>query len=216
MIKTIADSPILASLIMLICTLFTYGGAVNLGFSGFTMAVPFMALWSYIAYHSPKLLKIVSAIIFIIICGFYGLKKTDNNIFHPANGMEITLNKDSCFDSYVSSDQKYVLISPSKTPKDCITGKNSMGGVYNSKVVSTGTKYTITRTGTSYANLGEQTIAYINDIDGEVYIFDLSRFNKADDSVLKQSDLRQPYLYYPSLLMYWPIFPIFIFTAFSR
>lgn len=216
MIKAIADHRILANSIMLVCAIFTYGGAVNLGFSGFAMAVPFMALWSFIAYHSPKLLKIISGIIFIIICGFYALKKTDNNIFYPANGIEITLNKNSCFDSYFSSNQKYVLISYSKTPEDCITGKNSMGAVYNSKVVLAGAKYTITRTDTSYANLGEQAIAYLNDIDGEVYVFELSRFNKADGAVLKQSDLRQYYLYYPSLLMYWPVFPILIFTAFSR
>lgn len=220
MMKTIADNSTLASAIMIVCAIFTYGGAVNLGWSGFTMAVPFMALWFLIARKSNKPLMIASAIIFMMILGFYGLKKTNNDIFYPANGMTITLNKDSCFNSYArkyeDNKSNYILISEFKNTDDCLNSHQSMPDVIKSKLVPAGTSYIISRTEVSHADMGEQFVAYATDTDGEVYISDPSLFNKDASTVLDISDLRRPYFYYPSVLMMWPLFPILIFSVFSR
>jgi|GEM_PF-6454139 len=206
-------------LLIFTCALFTFGGAVNMGFSGFAMAVPFMILWGITAYKAGQNIIIISLLIFAMILPFYMLRKNESTIYFPANGKEIVLNQDACFNVFTNQYdppyEDYVSVSSLVNEEDCLNTKNHMSGIKKSKIVSKGTKFRIEKTTVSHADMGEHFLAIIKDTDGVVSIHDRRLFNFTDGNPLTENSLKNLYLYYPSLLMYGPILPLSLLTLFA-
>jgi hypothetical protein len=99
--------------------------------------------------------------------------------------------------------------------EDCLNTKQSVEDVKKSKIVVKGTKYRIERTEVDHADFGERFHAIVHDTDGNLTIFNPEIFEFSDGSKLTEKDLQQPYLYYPSLLMDWPIIPLMLVSFLS-
>jgi hypothetical protein len=219
MIDRIIKSNILLPAIIFICAVFTFGGAVNLGWSGFAMAVPFMVLWGVTAYKAGSKTIIVSLLIFLMILPFYILRKNESYIFFPANGQEIVLNQDACFkvftNKYDPPYEDFILASSLTDEPNCLNAKYHMSDIKKTKLVSKGTKYIIEKTEVSHADMGEHFLATVKDSDGKLSIFKPNLFSYTDGKPLTEDTLKNPYFYYPSLLMYGPILPLSLFSLFS-
>ena len=68
---------------IIICAVFTFGGAVNMGWSGFAMAVPFMAIWAFTAWSSERSVIITSLCLAVAIIPFYILRLNESSLFFP-------------------------------------------------------------------------------------------------------------------------------------
>lgn len=215
MVKKIVKNRFLLSTVIFICALFTFSGAVNLGFSGFLMATPFLGLWIIIALMAGRKIIIISLMIFLLlILPFYILKVTTSAIYFPANGKEIVLKQDACFNVYTNKYtppfEDFILADSLVNEEDCLRTKQSVEDVKKSKIVVKGTKYRIEKTELSHADFGEHFHAIVHDSDGKLTIFNPKIFDFSNGSKLTEKDLQQPYLYYPSLLMNWPVFPLIL------
>lgn len=206
-----------------ICALFTFGGAVNLGWSGFTMAIPLMALWAILSYKAGKMAIFVSIVIFMMIVPFYILKKIGHPVFFPATGKTIILNSNACFDTYAYPDGDFTLVQQLANGKnnkeDCLNNKKSMPAITTSEIVPKGTSFIIKKTAVSHADMGEQYVVYAGYSDKntltDIYLEGISfpLFSYKDGTPLSPETLRQTYFYTPSLLMLWPLLPVYLFTA---
>ena len=212
MIKTVVSNKFLLATVIFVCAIFTFGGAVNLGFSGFLMALPFMILWVLTASMAGKKTILISFVIFLAILFFYFLKLNESKIFFPANNREIVLNQDACFDFYTSEHsnpkENFILANSLASELECLNNKQSKSSVKRSRIVIKGTKFKIFKTEVSWADFGEHFRAVVQDSEGTLTIFNPEIFDFTDGTKLTEDNLRQPYLYYPSLLMYWPVFPV--------
>ena len=196
-----------------LCALFTFGGAVNLGYSGYVMATPFMALWLWLIYKSSRIAVLISLALFIAIIPFYFLKKTDNPLFFPANGMSVVLRQDTCihfFNGYIQTEP----ITGTGSTDGCLNTKNNIPDILQSKIIPKGTRYTITHTEVSNADMGETYIPHIqnNDGDGDITVTDTRLLLHEDGSDFDITDMRRPVFYYPSMLMMWPALPFYFFV----
>lgn len=215
MIDKIVKNRFLLYAVIFICAIFTFGGAVNMGLTDFLLATPFMFLWLIVARKAGRKTVITSAIIFLLlILPFFILKVMGSEIYFPANGKEIVLNQDACYNVYTNEHEPpfddFILASGLIDSEDCLNTNKSISAVKKSKIVAKGTKYTIVRTTVSYADLGEHWYAVVHDEDGKLTIFHPEIFEFSDGSKPVKENLRRPFFYYPSLLMYGPIIPLLL------
>lgn len=207
--KVIKNQSLRISLIC-ICALFTFGGAVNLGFSGFFFATPFLIVWIILALFSGQKTITISSLALLVILFFYVQRVKESPIFFPANGKEIVLNQDACF-TYNEDSTKY------SAPYEwegydsfqyCRAGVNSGSEIKKGKIVPKGTKFVISNTYISHADMGENYKA--SGCNGEdcFTISESKIFEFQDGTKISQNHLWQPYFYYPSLLMFWIVAPL--------
>ena len=209
--KIVKNQRIRISLIC-ICALFTFAGAVNLGFSGFFFATPFLLLWIILALFSGQKTITISVLALIVILFFYVQRIKESPIFFPANGKEIVLNQDACF-TYNEGAKKY------SAPYEwegydsfqyCRGDVNSGSEIKKGKIVPKGTKFVIANTYISHADMGENYKA--SGCNGEdcFSISESQIFEFQNGRKVSQNHLWQPYFYYPSMLMYWLVSPLMI------
>ncbi|HOZ66479.1 MAG TPA: hypothetical protein PLH13_03485 [Burkholderiaceae bacterium] len=219
MIDKIVKNRNLLAISIFICAIFTFGGAVNMGLTDFLFATPFMVLWLAIAIKAGLKIFINSCLIFLIlILPFYILKINGSSIYFPANGREIMLIEDACFSkrTNVSNPQYDANIFARKFASkfDCLGEGQSWRANEKSKFVAKGAKFKIEKTEVSYGDFAENYSVIAHDIDGKLYVrtffSDHELFAFADGSPLTSSDLRQPFFYYSSLLMYVALFPLLL------
>lgn len=217
MIDKIVKNRFLLYAVIFICAIFTFGGAVNMGLTDFLLATPFMFLWLIVARKAGRKTVITSAIIFLLlILPFFILKVMGSEIYFPANGKEIVLNQDACYNVYTNEHEPpfddFILASGLIDSEDCLNTNKSISAVKKSKIVAKGTKYKIVRTEVSYADFGEHWYAVVHDNDGTLTIFHPEIFVFTDGSKISEQDLRQKYLFNASLLMYFALFPLMVFA----
>ena len=209
--KIVNNQRIRISLIC-ICALFTFGGAVNLGFSGFFFATPFLVLWIVLALYSGQKTIILSLLVLSIILFLYILRTNESAIFFPANGKEIVLNQDACF-TY-SEDGKTIYPPREWVGYDsfrhCRDEASIVNGIRNSKIIPKGTRYKIESTYVSHQDMGEDYRAILSNGEDTFSINQSQFFEFKDGTKFSQNHLRQPYFYYPSLLMFWLVSPLMI------
>lgn len=212
--KKYLNNNITKTIAIIICAIFTFGGAVNMGWSGFAMAVPFMVGWAYLAWLSGRTAIITSLCLFVAIIPFYILRLNESSLFFPANGKEIVLNENRCFTIYPNN----IIITDIKNEVDCLKEKNVIPAIQKSKIVPKGTRYVIERTEVSHVEMGESYNVIISDKDGDgiITVFSSTMFDYVDGKPVTQDSLINPYFYYPSLLMAWPLIPIYILNYLSQ
>jgi hypothetical protein len=212
--KKVIDSP-LKIILICVCALFTFGGAVNQGLSGFIFAIPFLLLWIILIFNSGKKIVIISLIVLLLILILYVLRVKESAIFFPANGKEIVLNQDACF---TYSEDGKTMYPPRDwvgydSFKHCREEASIVNGIKNSKIVSKGTKYIINSTYVSHQDMGENYIASVSNGEDSFNISDSQLFEFNDGTKFSQNHLRQPYFYYPSMLMIWGVLPTVIYFS---
>ena len=75
-------------------------------------------------------------IFFLLILPFYILKATESAIYFPANGKEIVLNQDACFNIYANKYtppfDDFILADGLVNKEDCLNTKQSIEDVKKS------------------------------------------------------------------------------------
>jgi hypothetical protein len=210
-------------LLIFTCFIFSYGGVVNLGWSGFIMALPFMYVWYIWARKWGQPYTIATIILALLLVPLYVAKKRNADIFYPAIGKEIVLIKDACYYQLRSDSpdsETSISVSDSPAPSDCLK-EESMGYRKKPRIVRAGTKHKITRIDVSHSEFEESYVIRALDSEGLLYIssYDYASTNSrnalykyVDGSPISEDSLRQPFFYYPSLLMLWPAIPILILS----
>lgn len=198
---------------------FSYAGTVNLGWSGIFWAIPFILILGVCCTKWEHTFRIITLSLILTLIPLYILKKLQSDIFFPANGMEITLNQDACLNIYAASQysESFALIWPLKEKTDCLTD-NSMPDVKEKKILINGTKFTIQKTLVTHGDFGEDygvllpynstPITYQPPATHSATGLFATIFNLENGKILIDDELRQPFFYYPSQLMNWPIFPL--------
>jgi hypothetical protein len=210
--RKIVENQLVRLCVICLCALFTFGGAVNLGFSGFFFATLFLILWIILALFSGQKTITISLIALLAILFLYVQRTKESPIFFPANGKEIVLTQDTCF-TYNEGTKKY---SAPYEWEDydsfqyCRGGVNSGSEVKKAKIVPKGTKFLITKTRVSHVDMGE--IYSVSGCNGEdCFSISGSKFFQFEDGTkISENHFWQPYFYYPSLLMFWLVFPIMV------
>jgi hypothetical protein len=211
----------LKTLVYLLTCLFVYGGAVNLGAFDIFAAIPFIGILFYLTFKWRRMF-IFSTAAFLIGCAFlYSLKLKRHPIFFPALGKEFFLVKDLCLRSYVSSSftegssEKFFIFQKDFASKnDCQDESDLEVQAY--VVLKKGTRLKVQEVVVSNADLGEQYYIKTETPIGPFSFRDLDSASWLNGFKVDASDLRRNIFYVPSLLMYWPVFPIMIFTSFQR
>lgn len=231
MLDKLLENKVAMYITLCVCAIFTFGGAVNLGMSGFTFACPFMVLAAFLAHQGGKQYIIFSIVILLAILPFYILKKMNSPIFYPAVGREIILNLDACFityqNKYTPPYKNYILVSRLENEQRCREEYKAFGDALSSYPVPKGNIYKITKTPTEGMDLGSVLNIYADDNGTEIFIppenYDLINtpteikdpiFVYTDATLITKKSLQNPIFYYASSLMNWPFVPMIILNTF--
>lgn len=191
----------------------TYAGAVNLGFSDIVMAIPFIFTVIIGGLHAPKSAYGIAALITLLISTpFYFLKREPTPLFYPMIGQEVVLSQDVCYyrikQTAYSEEEKFIL------PKRTDNCEDHDIGVQEDIVEwKAGTSFVVKGTTVSSPDFSESYSLVLETEKGPVKAsvrYDSKLFTDTEGNTVKESDLYRGIFYYPSQMMYWPIFPIML------
>ena len=192
-----------------ICCAFIFGGAVNNGSFSYLPAVPFLVPFLYAGKNWGRRYLIICASFSVICLSLYFLRKQNTRIFYPALGKEYLTVEDSCITEY----NGFVLMS-NGIDKSC--DASNMSGSKKTMFLPRGSKLQVAGVSVSHTEFAENYLAHSPTPIGDLQV-DLvgnKPFTWVDGSAVRESDLRRDIFYYPSLLMYWPMSPLMLFTVF--
>lgn len=205
MMKLIEQKSLPKIIAFWVSCLFVYGGAVNYGGFDFIPAIPFLIFVVLAAFAWKKTYLVVVILLAIICMPLHYLKKQHGDLFHPNLGREFSFSQDVCLTKHQYENENYVLSSE-------ITPNLSCDG----ETLPKGSKLTIKKITVSNADLGESYVIHADTHLGELSLYGNKLAVWSDGKPIEQSDLRRAIFYVPSLLMYWPVFPILLMTMFNK
>lgn len=191
-------------LFMLSC-IGVYGGAVNYGGFNFIPAIPFCAFVIYASLKWRRFFLATTLILFVSCATLYILKKQHGPLFHPALGQEFSFKQDMCLQKFTEGS---VLATPFTDKLPCVND-GSLGGLESVQILPANTRLKISRISVSNADMGERYVIHAHTPLGELY-YSQNLAVWINEQTITQSDLRRAIFYGPSLLMYWPMVPIFL------
>lgn len=207
----------LRPLLFVAASIFVYGGSVNYGAFDFLPAVPFLVFVLYAAWKWKGNYAAACSLLALVCTPLYVLKGEHGALFHPSLGRELRTTADTCLTLYRISGQEFVIMTELQGNCD---SSNKIDAV-KWEILPKGSKLTVDAVSVSNADFGEDYVVHSKVPLGNVRLY--PSFDKIfawlDGSRVKQSDLRRPEFYYPSLLMYWPIVimtPFFIAQSLLR
>ncbi|MDP9195353.1 MAG: hypothetical protein M3O22_01070 [Pseudomonadota bacterium] len=203
-----------------VAALFSYAGVVNLGWSGFLCAIPFIIALIWMARKWGKPYGMITLILFLaVFLPLYFLKISGSSVYFPANGKTVMTAGEACLYKLEQKD------SPQSGPRTTLQklapdGACSHYGdpaglqvVAAAEKVPAGTRYTIARTDVSSPDFAEQYNLYLETPLGEApwstpWTHSFSpQLTFEDGKPVTEADLRRKIFYYPSFLMLWPVSP---------
>lgn len=112
--------------------------------------------------------------------------------------------------------ETFVLISKITPETTCHNNKNPQ--ILDKEILLKGSELKVKKISVSNADLGEDYIIHADTKLGELTLYN-HQYESAtwiDGQKIDQKDLRRAIFYIPSLILYWPIIPILIFSTFAR
>ena len=197
--------------------LFVFGGAVSYGPLDFWPALPFLAYLLVTSAKKKGSYLAVSLGILMISVPLYFAKKEHGALFHPALGRTFVLKKDACFLLFprgtlvvtTRATEPFVLAREVTREFPCVSS-----GAERAEVYPRGTKYKVRRVSVSHEQTVERYALHASTPLGDMPLTSFGLFSWEEGKEMAQSDLRNPWFYYPSLLLYWPLSPILVISKF--
>lgn len=206
MYKFFEKHSVLKLILFLISCVGVYGGAVNYGGFDFLPAIPFLAFVVFVSVKWKKLYRTATLALIFICASLYLLKLQHGSLFHPALEKEFMFKYDVCLAFY----EKTAFVRKLDDKNPCVSDL----------LVKAKTPLKISRISVSNADMGEVYVIHSKTPHGELYYsFNYDRGPVFDNLAIwpngepiQQEDLRRDIFYVPSLMMYWPVFPILLLS----
>lgn len=201
--------------IFAILCIMTYSGSVNLGWSGVIPAIPFLiALVLMGASIGGKYLRVMSLV--IVLCGgLLSVKHIQTPVFQPGLGEVVVSTESMCYKDYLK-EYKASMSGPLSISLD--NGSNCSGQASQNPDKGrwpAGKKFTVKGIKVSSPDFVETYSLILDSEHGDVSYTPKNQEGlivKVGGQAIQESDLRRAIFYYPSLLMYYVIFPIMILS----
>lgn len=194
-----------------VACIFVYAGSVNYGAFDFLPAIPFLIYAFYAAVKWKRYYAIVFILLTFLCVPLYVLKMKHSTLFHPVIGRETTTSQDTCLTLY-SGDFSPSFISMFELIDNKCDSSN-IGGAVKWELLPKGSRLVINAVSVSNADFGESYIIHSRVPLGNIGIYKPQEFlSWSNGKQVEQSDLRRAIFFYPSFLMYWPMFPVFVFS----
>jgi hypothetical protein len=205
-------------LFLAVSLLFIFSGAVNLGFSGFFFAIPFLTLFFKLIKNYRKKYKYSLITITAIICVFFIWNKPNNKIIFPYIGAKAELVSGWAYVKTSDSNYFYLI-----TPESIDRWKNESD---NSKplelvVLDKNLRLTMDRVEpeTEYPTFVLNFKVLFTDSNGVNYYIYSEELLKGialgdikSDELMRVESFQSIWTNYLGNLMYWPMLPMMIFN----
>lgn len=195
---------------------FVYGGAVNLGFSDFFMALPFALFVIYAAAKWGRQYVFFTVLLVMVVVPLYYLKKTHSSVFYPAVGQMFTVSEDVCLVLHKSSYSGSEFVSVSSITPDRSCGSDKDSDAVRWVTLKAQTPLQIRQIKVSHADMGESYVIHTDSELGDVAFYGSEYTVWPDGRRIEQRELRRAIFYIPSILMYWPTGPIMLMALFKQ
>lgn len=224
----------LTNLLIALSILFSIGGAFNVGFTGFWMAVPFMLLLGFLTFKKSRIVFVYS-LGFILLCVIINLTIYKNPLVFPVlkKGTKIEVVNESLYrkssdesGSFIKADDIYIN-EPTQLQKEALNNflnnYSSSSLEISDSAISTKNNIAIIFKFRKEQKIDIKGVYNYGAIDSSNANYLITKFGNIGEDAVRQGNIRvlpntpiqSNWSKYLGNLMYWPVFPIILLTGFK-